>query len=224
MTIEFLRKRYEALITHPMFAPMEYSEDPEMLREWMPLIMKGRDPGQKVAATRVAHGTDVNFAAVSRGMIRHLNTQEGFELQLNTSAIDLQQEGDKSWTVTVRHETNHSVEKINASFLFVGAGGATLPLLQKADIPEAKGYGGFPVSGQWLVCKNPRIVEQHLHDDSGNWHRAYGNENWEFDENGLMRTRHASINDLLIDESERLFHWTQGPRPEDHPGLTELGL
>jgi malate dehydrogenase (quinone) len=160
--VKFLRKRYEALITHPMFAPMEYSEDPEVLREWMPLVMKGRDPGQKVAATRVAHGTDVNFAAVSRGMIRHLNTQEGFELQLNTSAIDLQQEEDRSWTVTVRHETNHSIEKINAGFLFVGAGGATLPLLQKSGIPEAKGYGGFPVSGQWLVCKNPKIVEQHL--------------------------------------------------------------
>jgi len=83
-------------------------------------------------------------------------------LQLNTSAIDLEQEEDKSWTVTVRHETNHSIEKINAGFLFVGAGGATLPLLQKSGIPEVKGYGGFPVSGQWLVCKNPRIVEQHM--------------------------------------------------------------
>src|SRR4029453_7553139 len=63
------------------------------------------------------------------------------------------------------------------------------------------------------------------HDDSGNWFRAYGNENWEFDENGLMRQRHASINDLPIRESERKFHWDRSrPRPADHPGLTDLGL
>jgi len=128
----------------------------------MPLVMKERDPNQKVAATRVAHGTDVNFAAVSRGMIRHLNTQKDFELMLNTSAIDLKQESDKSWTVTLRHEVNAEITTVNTGFLFIGAGGATLPLLQKSGIAEAKGYGGFPVSGQWLVCKNPKIVEQHM--------------------------------------------------------------
>ena len=62
------------------------------------------------------------------------------------------------------------------------------------------------------------------HDETGQWHRSYGNENWEFDENGLMRVRHASINDLAIAESERLFHWPQGSRPEEHPGLSDLGL
>lgn len=62
------------------------------------------------------------------------------------------------------------------------------------------------------------------HDEAGNWYRSYGNENWEFDEHGLMRRRHASINDLRIDEAERLFSWPQGRRPDDHPGLTELGL
>lgn len=159
--VEFLRKRHQALIKHPMFEPMEFSEDPEVLRKWMPLLMKERDPNQKVAATRVAHGTDVNFAAVSRGMIRHLNTQENFELMLNTSAVDLKQESNKRWNATLRHETNHEITHVDAGFVFIGAGGASLPLLQKADIPEAKGYGGFPVSGQWLVCKNPKIVEQH---------------------------------------------------------------
>ena len=61
-------------------------------------------------------------------------------------------------------------------------------------------------------------------DDSGHWFRSYGNENWEFDEQGLMRRRFASINDLPIAESERLYHWPLGPRPADHPGLSELGL
>ena len=62
------------------------------------------------------------------------------------------------------------------------------------------------------------------HDDSGNWFRSYGNENWEFDENGLMFERHASINDLPISEDERLFRWPQGRRPDEHPSLSELGL
>lgn len=62
------------------------------------------------------------------------------------------------------------------------------------------------------------------HDDSGNWYRSYGNENWEFDKQGLMQARHASINDLRISDSERKFHWPAGPRPEEYPGLSELGL
>ena len=160
--VEFLRKRHQALIDHPMFAAMEFSEDPKVLHEWMPLLMKGRDPMQKVAATRVAHGTDVNFAAVSRGMIGHLQKQDNFELLLNTSVTNLQQENDKRWNVTLKDKMSLSIRNINAGFVFVGAGGAALPLLQKAAIPEAKGYGGFPVSGQWLVCKNPKIVEQHM--------------------------------------------------------------
>jgi nuclear transport factor 2 (NTF2) superfamily protein len=62
------------------------------------------------------------------------------------------------------------------------------------------------------------------HDDSGQWYRAYGNENWEFDAEGIMHHRHASINDVRIAESDRLFHWPQGRRPDDHPGLSDLGL
>lgn len=63
-----------------------------------------------------------------------------------------------------------------------------------------------------------------FHDDSGQWYRAYGNENWEFNVEGIMHHRHASINDVPIDETDRLFHWPLGRRPDDHPGLTELGL
>jgi len=62
------------------------------------------------------------------------------------------------------------------------------------------------------------------HDDSGNWYRSYGNENWEFDEHGLMAVRHASINDIAITEAERAYRWPRGRRPEDHPGLSELGF
>lgn len=160
--VAFLRKRYELMIQHPMFADMEYCDDPEILREWIPLVMKGRDPHQQVAATRVAYGTDVNFAALSRGMIEQLQTFDDFELWLSHTVKDLKQGSDGRWTVTIKDEKKSDTITVDAGFVFVGAGGATLPLLQKSGIPEGKGYAGFPISGQWLVCKNPKIVDQHL--------------------------------------------------------------
>lgn len=78
----------------------------------------------------------------------------------------------------------------------------------------------------WAFTEN-RIAVRYAyesHDDSGNWYRSYGNENWQFAESGLMQYRHASINDLPIKESERKFHWPLGRRPDEHPGLSELGL
>ncbi len=162
--VAFLRKRHQALIDHPMFAEMEFSDNPEVLREWMPLIMKGRDPLQKVAATRVAHGTDVDFGAVSRFMLKHLETQESFNLLLQTSVESLWQGDDKRWNIQLKDQSakNLASRNIKAKFVFIGAGGAALSLLQKSGIKNSKGYGGFPVSGQFLVCKNPRIVKQHL--------------------------------------------------------------
>lgn len=78
----------------------------------------------------------------------------------------------------------------------------------------------------WAFHENHISVrfQYEWHDDSGNWFRAHGNEQWEFDGNGLMRRREASINDVPIAEADRKFHWPQGARPKDHPGLTELGL
>ena len=159
--VEFLSKRYKALIGHPMFASMEYSEDFEVLSKWMPLVMKGRNPNIRVAATRVSHGTDVNFSAVSCGMIKHLQTQNKFKLWLNHSVDDLKQGANKRWIATITNKKTGSASKIDAGFVFIGAGGAALSLLQKSGIPEAKGYGGFPVSGQFLVCRNPEIIKHH---------------------------------------------------------------
>ncbi len=159
--VEFLRKRHQKLIKHPMFAEMEFSEDTNVLREWMPLIMQDRDPKQRVAATRVAHGTDVNFAAVSRGMLKHLQTMDRFELRLNSAVKNLKQTPDGRWTVTIQNEKDSTTQTIDAGFVFIGAGGAALSLLKKSGIPEGKGYAGFPVSGQFLVCKKPEIIAQH---------------------------------------------------------------
>lgn len=158
--VAFLRKRYETLKAHHLFADMEYTEDREVLRQWMPLVMKNRDPNQKVAGSRVGYGTDIDFGALTRHLVTNLERQEGFELKLRHQVCDLMQKPDGRWGMTVKNERGR-IETLDAGFVFLGAGGGALPLLQKADVPEGQGYGGFPVSGQWLVCRKPEIVEQH---------------------------------------------------------------
>lgn len=159
--VAYLRKRYEALKEHHLFAEMEYSEDPAVLNEWMPLVMKGRDPMQKVAGTRIKHGSDVNFGALSRRMVENLQSQDNFDLLLNHSVENLTKQADDKWAVELRDVRTNAKSTYIADFIFLGAGGGALPLLQKSGIPESVGYGGFPVSGQWLVCSNPEVVKQH---------------------------------------------------------------
>jgi len=160
--VQFLRNRYEALSNTAQFAEMEYSEDHDELREWMPLVMQNRAADEKVAGTRVPHGADVNFGALARNMVEYLDTQENFDLMLSRSVEELEQGADKRWTVELKNEQTGGKEVINAGFVFLGAGGGALPLLQKSGIEEGKGYGGFPVSGMWLVCKNQDVVEKHM--------------------------------------------------------------
>lgn len=160
--VAFLRERHGLLSQTAQFADMEYSEDPQVLRQWMPLVMNGRDPAQPVAGTRVRYGSDVDFGSLARYMVTHLEQQPGFELLLGTTVKDLQQTKAGRWSVEVKHSESGQETIIDAGFVFLGAGGGALPLLQQSDIPEADGYGGFPVSGQWLVCKKPEIVGQHL--------------------------------------------------------------
>lgn len=160
--VEFLRTRHKEMTQHAMFADMEYTDDVEVIRQWTPLIMKSRDPAQKVAATRVSYGTDVNFGEIARCMSEYLKQQDGFELLLNTNADDLEQQPDGSWNVIIKDRDSGSKQTINSRFVFLGVGGGALPLLQKSDIPECDGYAGFPVSGHWLICDKPEIVEQHL--------------------------------------------------------------
>ncbi len=159
--VDYLRRRYEALKKHHLFAEMEYSEDHATLTEWMPLVMQGRDSGQKVAGTRIRHGADVNFGALTRSMVEKLNENGNFELLLNHSVDRLTQQADDKWAVELRDVHTNSKTRYIADFVFLGGGGGALPLLQKSGVDESLGYGGFPVSGQWLVCTNPDIVKQH---------------------------------------------------------------
>ena len=159
--VNFLRTRYEALSKTQSFTDMEYSEDHDVIRQWMPLVMQNRSADEKVAATRVRYGSDVDFGSVARNMVKYLEQQDGYELLLEHNVQDLTKDSDGRWNVTLKDKDGKDVT-INAGFVFLGAGGGALPLLQKSDVPEGKGYGGFPVSGMWLVCKRPEIAQQHM--------------------------------------------------------------
>ncbi|MFJ3455610.1 malate dehydrogenase (quinone) [Scandinavium goeteborgense] len=161
--VNFLRARYAALQQNSLFQGMRYSEDTEQIKKWAPLVMEGRDPQQKVAATRTEVGTDVNYGEITRQLIAGLRRHDNFSLQLNTMVRRFKRNADNSWTVTVSDANNAKVRRtIRAKFIFIGAGGAALKLLQQTGIPQAKEYAGFPVGGQFLVCENPDVVNHHL--------------------------------------------------------------
>ncbi|MEQ6277451.1 malate dehydrogenase (quinone) [Kluyvera huaxiensis] len=161
--VNFLRARYRALQKSPLFNGMRYSEDHEQIKQWAPLVMEGRDPQQKIAATRTEAGTDVNYGEITRQMINALKTHDRFTLQLNTVVRRFRRNADNSWNVTVSDANNsHEKRTIKAKFIFIGAGGAALKLMQQTKIPQAKEYAGFPVGGQFLVCDNPEVVNHHL--------------------------------------------------------------
>lgn len=159
--IDFLQKRYAALVQYGIFEDMKYSEDYDEIAEWIPLMMNGRDRSEKIAATRMEIGTDVNFGAITRGMIAYLQTCDGVEVHLGHHVEDLTHEADGTWRIDMEDLHTKEEKTINSKFVFIGAGGGALKLLEKSDIPEGRGYGGFPVSGQFLRCTNPEVVVQH---------------------------------------------------------------
>lgn len=158
--VDFLRRRWEAMTAHPLFADMEYSEDPKVINDWAPLLMVGRDRTEKVAATRAEAGTDVDFGALTHALIDNL-VDDGADLRLNTEVTGLKRQQDGTWRIRSRHTVGLDKQEARARFVFVGAGGWALKLLQKAGIPEAKGYGLFPISGQWLRADDPALVAKH---------------------------------------------------------------
>lgn len=158
--VKFLRTRYEELQKCALFHGMEYSEDPVQLSKWMPLVMQDRKPEEKVAATRMTLGTDVNFGSLTRMMFNRLQEQDKVGMHFNHEVRKLKQK-DGLWQVRVKDETTGEKRNIYAKFVFIGAGGGSLPLLEKSGIPEGNGFGGFPVSGQWLKCTNPEVIERH---------------------------------------------------------------
>lgn len=160
--VSFLRTRFDALKSHHCFSDdMEYSEDRATIGQWAPLLMQGRTTNEPLAATRALGGTDVNFGALTQKLLQHLERSEGCQVAYNQKITDLRREADGRWRLTVDDKARGGSRELVARFVFLGAGGAALTLLQKSGIEEGKGFGGFPVSGQWLRCDNPEIVKQH---------------------------------------------------------------
>ena len=156
--VNFLRKRFEALAQHPLFEGMQFADDRETLAKWIPLMMKNRQGNEPIAATLIEHGTDVNFGELTRKLFKNLQKQ-GCELKLNHRVQDIQKTAE-GWTLTVKDASGQILQHA-CKFLFIGCGGGTLPLLQKTGIKEGKHIGGFPVSGIFMVCRNPEVVEKH---------------------------------------------------------------
>jgi malate dehydrogenase (quinone) len=158
--VSFLKKRFKALSNNPLFQGMEFSDNPEKLMEWIPLIMQDRTTNEPIAATKIDSGTDVNFGALTRMMFDHLKNKD-VDINYKHTVKDIKRTSDGSWEVKVHDIDSGKIEHHTAKFVFIGGGGGSLPLLQKTGIPESKRIGGFPVSGLFMVCNNPEVVAQH---------------------------------------------------------------
>ncbi len=158
--IQYLKKRFAALTAHHCFRGMLYTEDKALIEEWAPLVMKGRDPKEEVAFTRMTTGTDVNYGALTKLLLESLRGSDGFSAHFLSQVHDIKRDGDR-WNVQIRDEKTGEERHVFAKFVFIGAGGGALTLLKKSGIPEAEGYAGFPVSGIWLRCDDPEICSRH---------------------------------------------------------------
>lgn len=159
--VSFLKTRFKALKKCNLFADMQFSEDVATIKNWVPLIMEGRSDEEQVAATKMSLGTDVNFGALTREMFSYLSKQPNVSLHFHHEIKTLDQTATGQWKVKVKNlETGKKTNRLS-KFVFIGAGGGSLPLLEKSDIPEGKGFGGFPVSGQWLKCTNEAVIARH---------------------------------------------------------------
>lgn len=158
--VDFLRRRFETLRQISLFDGLEYSEDRATHEEWAPLMMEGRQSGGPIAMTRAIAGTDVNFGELTRQLVRSMQ-DNGAVVRVNHEVTDLEKLLDNRWRVTVRDRASGRISQVDARFVFVGAGGHAVHLLQKSGIREAKGYGGFPVSGQFLRAVNKDLISRH---------------------------------------------------------------
>ena len=159
--VAYLQKRHEALIKNPLFEEMQFSTDFEQLKTWMPLVMENRSKAEKIAATYMPLGTDINFGNLTRSLLVYLAKQEGVSIHYNHEVRKLKQKEDQSWRLKIDNLVTDETIKSGASFVFIGAGGGSILLLEKANVKEGEGFGGFPVSGQWLKCTNEEIIKQH---------------------------------------------------------------
>ncbi|MGC5832586.1 malate dehydrogenase (quinone) [Ralstonia pseudosolanacearum] len=160
--VRYLKKRYEALQASPLFRGMQFSDDYDQISKWVPLMMEGRDRSQKVAATWMPVGTDVNFGEITRQFVGYLQSQPQFTLSLSSEVRDIKRNDDSTWRVSYVNLKSGDRQDVDTKFLFIGAGGGALRLLQASGIPEARDFAAFPVGGSFLVTENPEVVNRHL--------------------------------------------------------------
>jgi malate dehydrogenase (quinone) len=158
--VAFLRKRFAAMSAHHCYHGMEYSENRGQIAEWAPLVMEGRGADEPVAATRIVTGSDVDYGALTHLLVHHLEKQPGFSVHYRRHVVNLERESD-GWRIETKDTASGEENAAKAKFVFIGAGGGALPLLQKSRVQEGRGYAGFPVSGVWLRCDNPDIAARH---------------------------------------------------------------
>jgi malate dehydrogenase (quinone) len=159
--VAYMRARYEAMKDHPLFRGLEYSEDAAQIRKWAPALIPGRRKDQPIAATYSAAGSDVDFGSLTRQLFEQLEV-DGVEFEPSHQVTNVTRRKDgEGWVLDVRNEVGRTKQRIAAKFVFVGAGGGALHLLQKSGIPEIRGFGGFPVSGEFLRTDDPEVVQKH---------------------------------------------------------------
>jgi len=158
---DYLRRRYQAMKEHFMFNSIEFTTDQNRMKEWFPLIMTERDPDEVMAASKIDRGTEVNYGALTEQLFAILEQEYNTPVHCNMHVEDVDPNEDIDWTVEVSNTKTGERLYLDAEHVFIGAGGGSLLLLQKVEIDEKEGYGGFPVSGGWLVCKNEAVIAQH---------------------------------------------------------------
>ncbi|WP_319021730.1 malate dehydrogenase (quinone) [Mammaliicoccus vitulinus] len=159
--VDFLKRRYDSLKSLPMFEGLTYTEDHKVLAEWMPLMMQGRNSNEPLAASKIDEGTDVNFGELTRKLVKNIEQHDNAQVHFRHEVVDFKQLDNSKWEVKVRNLVTGETETHVADYIFIGAGGNAIPLLQKTKIPESKHLGGFPISGAFLVCNNPKVVREH---------------------------------------------------------------
>jgi malate dehydrogenase (quinone) len=159
--VEFLRTRYKEMAAHHCYQGMEYSEDRAAISNWAPLIMEGRGDDEPFAATRMITGSDVDYGSLTRLLFEHLSNQPDVSVRYKHEVKNLRRDNNGRWRVEVSDIETGDLLEVSTKFIFIGAGGGALEVLQKSGIPEGHGYGGFPVSGIWLRCDNDAISGRH---------------------------------------------------------------
>ena len=158
--IDYLRKRFDALAGNPLFAGIEFIDDRTEFARRLPLMAEGRPESQDVAISWTDHGTDVDFGSLTSQYLDHL-VEHGTDVRYNHHVKNLDRDTDGTWRAKVKDRESGKLVTISAKFVFVGAGGGAITLLQRSGIPEISGFAGFPVSGQFIRCTDPTVAEKH---------------------------------------------------------------